>query len=583
MKDLRRLLGLFRPYGGWMALGVFLALVTVLANVALMAVSGWFIASMAVAGISGASINYFTPAAIIRALAIIRTVGRYFERLVTHEATFRLLAHLRRWFYEHLEPLAPARLQAYRAGDVLSRIRADIDVLENFYVRLLVPVVVAVLASAVFTTFLWTISAVLACVVFCLLAVAGVVVPLIVYRAGMGASARQVDTAAELRAHLVEGHQGLGELLAFGALDRHLDRAQTLSHALIDDQRKLSTLQGGAEAGVALGAHLSMWAVLVIVIPLVGAGRVAAADLAMLALFALACFEAVQGLPMAFQTLPAVRAAAKRLFEIVDAEPLSPDCDAPAALPDDLTVCFAGVHFAYAPNGTGAETLSAIDLTLTPGRSLAVLGPTGSGKSTLVNLMMRFWAPTAGAVTLGGCDISTLAAVELRRQFAVVPQRVHLFNTTLRANLLMADPDATPDALARACAVAGLDDFIAGQPDGYDTFVGEAGLKLSGGQVRRLAIARALLKNAPILVLDEPGEGLDPTLERDILDRILGEAVGRTVLLITHSLVGLDRVDEIAVLNRGRIVERGSHADLMAQQGAYRTLQDGLLEFDQLV
>jgi len=578
MTDLKRLLVLFRPYAGWMVLGVVLSLVTLIANVVLMAVSGWFIASMAIAGAAGISMNYFTPAAVIRAMAIVRTGGRYLERLVTHEATFRMLARLRHWFYEHLEPLAPARMQDYRAGDLLSRIRADIDTLENFYLRFLVPAAVAVLATLLFTAFLSFYSMALAVAELLMLSLAGLVVPLIVTRLSHAASHRQVETAARLRAHLVEGQQGRGELIVYGAMTAHIQQAEKLSTTLITDQKRLSALQGAAQGGIGLCAHGAMWLILVMAIPLIGTGQINGAQLAMLTLFALASFEAVLALPLALQTLPAVRTATRRLFEIVDTPPVFTEPYRPSPTPVNFDLHLRNVTFAYGADAP--KVLKNINLTLLEGRKIAVLGPTGSGKSTLIQLLLRFWMLESGTTNVGGHDISKYRSEDLRRLFAVVPQRVHLFNTTIKNNLLIADPHATDAELERVCRLAQIHDFIVEQPQGYGTFVGEAGLKLSGGQIRRLAIARAVLKDAPILVLDEPGEGLDPALEHAVLTNVLDQAPTRSVLLITHSLSGLERMDEIFILHQGQIVEHGPPEQLLAIDGAYRKLHQHRLELD---
>lgn len=556
MKDLLRLLGLFRPYMGWMLLGIFLSLLTLMANIVLLALSGWFLAAMALAGVAGVPMNYFTPAAIIRAMAMIRTAGRYGERLVTHEATFRLLSQLRRWFYERLEPLAPAGLEGYRAGDLLSRIRADIDTLENFYLRFLVPVSVAAISSIGFVVFLSFYSLPLATAELSLLVFAGVALPLLIGYLARDASRRQTLLTAEMRGRIVENTQGLGELIAFGAIERHEQRVEVLSDYLIEDQKRLSALQGLSQGGVGLAANFAMWSALIFAIPLVapndgGTAVLGGAMLPMLALFALASFEAILALPPAFQSLPMVLAASRRLFELADKQPAIAEPATASPKPETMDIELRGVHFRYAPGER--EVLKGVDLALAEGQKLAIVGPTGSGKSSIINLLMKFYAPQEGVITFGGYDLLAYKGEDLRRLFAVVPQSVHLFNTTIRHNLLLGDLNANSDALERACRTAQIHDFIAGLPDGYDTFVGEAGLKLSGGQKRRIAIARALLKDAPIVILDEPGEGLDPVLEEKVLTGVLSSLKGKSVLLITHSRTALDQMDEIVLLDDGRM------------------------------
>jgi ATP-binding cassette subfamily C protein CydC len=567
MNDLLRLIRLLTPYWKWMALGILLSFATLLANVGLMAMSGWFIAAMAIAGLAGVSMNYFTPAATIRTFAILRTVGRYGERLVTHEATFRVLAQLRVWFYTRLEPLAPARLQQYRSGDLLSRIRNDIDTLDNLYLRILVPVAVALLGLAGAGLFLSLYHPLLALINLAFLLLAGVGVPLLVQRLGRRPGRALVKNTAALHATAVDGLQGLGELLVYDAAERQGEQLYSHSRALTNAQQRMSRLSGLSQAALGLSANLTVWLVALVAIPMVGSGALERPELAMLALFALASFEIVTPLPLAFQMLGQTLSAARRVFEIVDAEPQVSDPDAPSPQPDAFGLAIEGVSFRYA--AADLPALAGIDLALPPGRRVAVVGATGSGKSTLLNLLLRFWDPQTGRLTLGGHDLRDYHGEDLRRHIAVVSQGTHLFTTTLRENLRVADPQASEEQLLAALATAQLDEFVASQPDGLDTWVGEAGLKLSGGQARRVAIARALLKDAPILLLDEPTEGLDPATERELMQALDRLMAGRTVLLITHRLVGLGTMDEILVLDHGRIAERGSHHELLTAGGIY--------------
>lgn len=551
MKDLWRLLRLFRPYAGWMALGVLLSFITLVANLTLMAVSGWFIASMAIAGAAGVSMNYFTPAAIIRACAIARTLGRYGERLVTHEATLRLLSALRVWFYERLEPLAPARLQLYRSGDLLSRIRADIDTLDGFYLRTLVPTLTAALASLAFLLFLWRYDPALALILLGLLLFGGVGVPWVVRSLGEGPGRRVVALKSELRSATVDGVQGLAELQAYGADRAQANHINDLSRRLGREQQRLSGFTGLSQGALGLAANLALWLTVWMAIPLVREGAIAPPDLAMLALFALAAFEAVAPLPAAFQSLGETRAATRRVLEILDAEPLVPEPTTPAPPPTGFAIAFEGVSFTYP--GAPRPALSGIDLQWPEGAKIALLAPTGAGKTTLVNLLLRFWPPERGRITLGGTDIAALGGEEVRRQVAVVSQHTHLFSGTIRENLLLADPAASQQRLDQACRSAEIHGFIAAQPEGYETQVGESGVAVSGGQARRLAIARALLKDAPILVLDEPTEGLDGPTAQALMHTLHDLMDGRTVLLITHRPEGLDDMDRILVLDQGSL------------------------------
>jgi len=551
MTRLLRLLSLYRPIYAWMALGVLLSLATALANVALMAVSGWFITSMALAGAAQVSMNYFTPAAIIRGAAILRTGGRYLERLVTHEATLKLLARLRCWFYEALEPLAPAALQQHHSGDLLSRIRADIDTLDNLYLRLLVPAGTAFLATTILTLFLASYSLALAGVLLTLLLSAGVATPLITSKLGRKPGERKVSLMAEQRSLLVDSTQGMGELLLYGAVSNQLQGVNDNSQALAAEQARLSGINGLSQAALLFFANLALWLILWLAIPMVESGTLHKADLAMLALFSLAAFEVVMPLPAALQSYGETLAAAQRLFEIVEHEVPLKSPFAPAPIPDRFDIRIQQVTFTYP--GTKQPALQNIDLTVPHGGRLTLRGRSGSGKSSLIQLLVRFYEPQQGKISLGGQPLRDWDIEQLRSQLAVVSQQPHLFTGTIRDNLLIANPQADDQALQQACRIAQIHDFISSLPEAYETWIGEAGATLSGGQARRIAIARAMLKDAPVLLLDEPTEGLDATTATRLLEAINHAAADKTVILITHRATGCDDFAPTLVMENGQL------------------------------
>lgn len=550
MSTLWRLIRLYKPYTGWMLLGILLALITILANIGLLVLSGWFISAMALAGAAGVSMNYFTPAALIRGAAITRTAGRYAERLVTHDATFRLLAELRVWFYEKIEPLAPAGLEPYRSGDVVSRIRADIDTLNNVYLRILVPTVVAALVSIILLIVLAYYHPLLAVVELSLLGIAGFFIPWLSHKLSAKTGAQLVDTQAQLRSQLVSDVQGMGELLVYGAAKQQAQQVHQSSLQLAQQQQHLNHLNGLAQAALGFCANLTMWLMLFITIPLVQQGTLAPAHLAMLALLALASFEAIAPLPLAWQSLGETLAAARRIFALTDQKPPITEPSQALPVPNFLSIQFEQVSFQYPNMATCA--LSDLNFSLEPREKLMILGANGSGKSTLLSLLLRFREPCNGNIFINNQPIQNYNSDDLRTQMAVAAQYAHLFNTTILDNLLLANPHATQDEVEQVCRAVLLHDFIQQQPEGYQTWVGETGARLSGGQVRRLAIARALLKPASLLILDEPTESLDPetaqVMMRHIWDQV--EVRGQSLIVITHQPLGLIPTDfKILVLN----------------------------------
>lgn len=564
-----RLVRLAWPYRWWMALSVLLGFATVGSAIGLMATAAWIIARAAL----HPSIAVLNVAIVgVRFFGIARGVFRYLERVVSHQTTFRLLSRMRVWLYERIEPLAPARLSDYHSGDLLSRISADIDTLENFYVRVLAPPAVAVLVTLMMAIFFGVIDLRLALALVAYLAVTGIGVPLLTRRLGRSAGQSLVATRGELNAALLDGVQGLADLAAYGQQTRQIERVRALSERIHREQMHMARI-GGLDAALgALLTGLAVITVLALAIPLVGEGRLGGVMLAVLALATISSFEAVLALPQAFQHLESNLAAARRLFDLVDASPAVVDPPDPLPAPERCDLVVRDLRFRYAPGDPPA--LDGVSFTLPQGGKLAIVGASGAGKSTLVNLLMRFWDYDEGSITLGGQELRCMRQDDVRAQFAVVRQDTHLFSGTIRDNLLLARPDASEQDLIAAAQQAQLDTFIRSLPQGYDTWIGEQGLALSGGERQRLAIARAVLKNAPILVLDEATANLDAVTEQAVMAAITHAMRDRTTLMITHRLVGLEDVDEILVLDAGRVVERGRHADLLAREGVYHHLWD---------
>ena len=565
MRAFPRLLGFLRPLLPHVALAVLLGVATVASNVGLLATAAYVISAAVLVPFLGALV---IPIYLVRLFGVFRAGARYAERMVSHDLTFRLLANLRTWFYARLEPLAPARLLRYRSGDVLSRIVKDVEELENVYLRVVAPVVVAAMTSLLAFLLFYTFDPSLALVALASLSATGVGVPLLVKWLAADLGRRQLELRGELNARIVDGVQGVQDLLAFGREDEQQRDIAALTSKLGRVQGRMAFITGLQEALGDLMMNLAMLAILVLAIPQVVAGEIRGVYLAFLALVILGSFEAVQPLGTAFQFLGRSVAAGERLFEMVDAE--SEVADPPEPLPPPA-VCgleFDRVSFRYEPGSP--SVLEDVSFALEPGKRLAIIGPSGAGKSTLANLILRFWDPSSGQIKLGGHDIRRYAQDDLRELMGIVRQDTHVFNDTLRANLLLAKPGATDADLQRVVARAQLSETVERLPERMDTSLGEQGLKLSGGERQRLSVARALLKDAPLLVLDEPTANLDPVTERELLDTTYEATRDRATLVITHRLVLMEDMDEILVLGQGRIAERGTHEELLVGRGLYR-------------
>ena len=485
-RDLGPFLRLLKPHRYWMMLGLLLACTAGVAGVGLLGLAGWFISASALAGLSPLTAHLFNllhPSVGLRIFAISRTAGRYAERIVNHDITFRILESLRTWFYLRIEPLAPARLDKYRSGDILNRIVADIDALDNLYIRVLTPSIVATVMTFLVTGVFWHFDQGAALVLFAGMVMAGFVLPMIAGHAGTDPGQALARHSARLRIHTVEGLQGLAELLVFSAAERHLQKIKRCQEALIRAQGRMSHISGATAAGLTLVSGASVGTLLYLGSGRVEDGQLDGAILAMMAFAALATFEVIWSLPAAFQYLSHTREASQRLIEIVAQAP-AVSFPTESAPPANGGIAFDGVTFRYDPEGP--DVLKDFNLRVGPGERVAIMGATGAGKSTLVNLLVRFWDADAGRILVGGEDIRTLSEKFLREGMAVVSQRSHLFNATIGANLRLACPDADDEQLWSALRAARLDRFVSGLPQGLDTWTGEAGQRLSGGEARRL-------------------------------------------------------------------------------------------------
>lgn len=562
------LLGLLRPYIPWVAAAILLGFATITSGIGLLGTSAYLIASAALQP-SIAALQ--VPIVGVRFFGLSRGVFRYLERLAAHETTFRVLASLRTWFYSALEPLAPARLQAYHSGDLLTRIVADINTLENFFIRGVAPPIVALLISVLMGLWLGGYHPALTGVLWLFLAAAGIVLPALLRRLSRQPGAEVIERRAALNHSLVDGIQGLPDLLVNNQLRVFADKLKAQSGAFDQGLSSLARLSAAQDSLMLLLPLLCMWFMLLLGIPMVRAGRFDGVSLSVIILAVLAAFEAVQPLPQAASALESCLRAAERLEQIIHAQPAVANPVNPITLPHRAAAISTNrLSFTYP--GTERPALQNLSFTLQAGQRLAIVGPSGAGKSTLTALLLRFWDCPPGSIRLGSQDIRSYDADELRAMISVVSQRTDIFNTTVRENLLIARPEASPDELVQACQQADIHDFIETLPQGYDTYLGEQGQRLSAGERQRIAIARAFLKAAPILILDEATANLDVLTEQVIWQSLQILMSGRTTLMITHRLVNLESMQEILVMRAGRVVERGTHARLAQSGGLYQQM-----------
>lgn len=566
MRALLPYLTLYKRHKWMLTLGIVLAIVTLLASIGLLTLSGWFLSASAVVGVTGIySFNYMLPAAGVRGAAITRTAGRYFERLVSHDATFRVLQHLRIYTFSKLLPLSPAGLARYGQGELLNRVVADVDTLDHLYLRVLSPLVGAFVVIVVVTLGLSVLDLTLAITLGGIMLLTLFILPPLFYQAGKSTGQNLTHLRGQYRQQLTSWLQGQAELTIFGASERYRTQMEATELQWHEAQRRQSELTALSQAVMLLIGALAVVMMLWMASGGVGGNTQPGALIALFVFCALAAFEALAPVTGAFQHLGQVIASALRITELTEQQPEVTFPDTEATVSEKITLTLREVSFSYP--GQTQKALDTLSLLAKPGEHIAILGRTGCGKSTLLQLLTRAWDPQSGEILINDSPISTLNEAALRQCISVVPQRVHLFSATLRDNLLLAAPHASDEALSGMLCRVGLEKLLEG--DGLNAWLGEGGRQLSGGELRRLAIARALLHDAPLMLLDEPTEGLDATTESQMLELINDVMRNKTVLMVTHRLRGLSRFNQIIVMDNGRIIEQGNHADLLARQGRY--------------
>ena len=554
-----KLTKLILPVMPTMLLALLLAWCSIASSISLMAAAAYLIASAALH-----PFLYELSLAIVavRFFGISRAIFRYAERYVSHDATFRILTKLRVWCYQKIEPLAPAKLSEWQSGELFSLLIHNIDTLKDFYLRVLSPPITALMILLTLDLILCYYTPWLALLLSIAFVLIGVVIPFTIYHFNRTNSRALLKEQMQFKTNCIDTITGISEVIAFQYTDHARQDIKECNQKIACSQNKVFRINALTDAGANFIANFTLWCMLLLLIPLVQTGQITGVTLAVFTLVLQSSFEAVLVLPVVWHYYSESMSAAKQVFHIIESD--TPIVDVPQS--EDslnhqaLDIIVKNLNFSYQNN---RQILHDVSFHLKAGEHIAIVGASGSGKSTLINVLLRFWEYQNGSVKLGGLDYQRSDSETLRQCFNVVAQHTHIFNATLEENLLLANPKASKEDLEKAIAQAQLSEFIATLPNGLQTKVGQNGKLLSGGQRQRLSIARALLKPAPIIILDEPTVGLDAITERKVMKTIEQSFAHRTQLLVTHNLIGLENMHQILVMADGKIVERGTFAELM--------------------
>jgi len=596
MKALIPYLKLFKHQWLMMCTGLLLSIVTLLTGIGLLSLSGWFLSASAVAGLSVTTammFNYFAPAAGVRFFSIARTASRYGERLATHEATFRLLTQLRSWVWCKIWPLSAKNLQGLRQGDLLNRLVADIDTLDHLYLRLITPMTAVLVVLGALYVFVSWFDAKLALTLCAMLLSVWLILPYVFYRLGHRSGIDQLEHKRQFRVLLLEFIQGQAEISLFGATQRFRERLTQAEIAMLSSQRAMASVTALSQAGMIVFHGLAVAVMFYMAASGVGDNVPPGPLLAMIVFMTMACIEMLMPISGAFQHLSGCIRAATRVNELVEQD--SDICFNEASNIkltsgsielNQLVFSYDASAASQVADSIGNAVLNGLNLSIKPGEKVAILGQTGCGKSTLLSLITRQWQQDSGTISLGGVDIAAYSQAALSEGITLVSQRVYLFSGTLRANLTLAQPDvellATRTERKQARLIndavllevlnrVGLSVLTRGEK-ALDAWIGEGGRQLSGGEQRRIGVARALLRDAPILLLDEPTEGLDKRTEREILAILFEFAKDKTVLMISHRLTAMAQMDCIYLMEAGGIRASGTHISLLKHDRYYASL-----------
>ncbi len=565
MTIIKKLVSLMAAFRSLVVLSIALGWATTISWIALISTSAYLISYAALQP----SIAELQVAIVgVRFFGLSRGIFRYLERLISHTVTFKLLSNLRVWFYEKVEPLAPAGLEDFEGGDLLSRVIGDVEVLQEFYVRVFGPSVVAVLSSlSVFWFFgRWSLEIAITIIAFHF--VVGVILPYFTLRTSKNLANKIIKSRSRISAVAVDQIQGSAEILALGQENAFLNRAERLILDTSESEARLNRIRSIGSGISSTTINLIAFVLLLLAIPYVTAGLLDGKILAVIILGSLSSFEAVVPLPQAFQGLELSLQAGKRLFGIVDRRVKVGQEDKIKLFTNSPSIIVKNLAFSYSQE----NILQDVSFTLPFGKKIAIVGMSGSGKTTISNLLMRFWEFSSGEILINGEDYRRYENDVLRKMIAYVPQDNFIFNGTVAENIRIGKPSSTMAEVIQAAQKANIHEFILTLPKGYQTYVGEMGAFLSGGQRQKLSIARAAIRDVPIYLLDEPFSNLDQSTEKSVHISIMRMVHGKSLILITHRIANLTGMDEIIVLQNGFIIERGTEEELISMDGQYKKM-----------
>jgi len=591
MKTLLPFIKLFKHQWLMMLTGLILSVLSLMAGIGLLSLSGWFLSASGVAGltlISTQTFNYLTPSGGVRFLSIARTASRYGERLATHEATFKLLTRLRVWAWNKVMPLSARNMQGLRQGELLNRLVADIDTLDHLYLRLITPLFASLLMLLCLYFFIAWIDPSLAFIICGSLLLMWVFLPYLFYTLGRSPGIKQLTSKRILRVQILEFIQGLAEISLFGASEDFRDKLAQSEADLIDSQRIMANITAFSQAALILCHGIIVVLALYIAASGIGEQQTTGPMLAMITFMTLACIEMLMPISGAFQHLSSCIDAGKRVNDLVEQTPDIIFNNENQTTIKQGALHINEVHFAYQQDGK--SILNAMNLSITAGQKVALLGQTGCGKSSLLALITRQWEADSGDIYIDNLPVNEYSQQALSDGLSIVSQRIYLFTGTLRDNLTLAQPktleyetdaqqkvaqDKNDEHLITILEKVGLTVLTEGD-NPLDVWIGEGGRQLSGGEQRRIGVARVLLRNAPLLLLDEPTEGLDKRTEREILSLLFDFAKEKTVLMISHRLTAIEKMDKIHLMEAGRIRLSGTHEELLTTDQYYASLHQKL-------